>query len=118
MSELLAKVSNLLLSHPWNNFLQLKTIAIYEEIFENKDTSKDREFFLKGSNLGETLIELAKAPNYSHESSKNFRHGHMAVVIRLGLLIQKHADKKDVKSYITKLGDGWIDFTEGELKKS
>ena len=118
MSELLAKISQLILNHPWNNFLQLKAIAIYEEIFENKDTSKDREFFLKGSNLGETLIELAKAPFCTHESSKNYRNGYMAVVVKLGLLIQKHVDKKDVKSYITKLGDPWTDFTEGELKKS
>ncbi len=34
-SSFLSKLSALLEKYPWNNFLQLKTVAVFEEIFES-----------------------------------------------------------------------------------
>jgi hypothetical protein len=34
-SQFFGEVSKLLRAYPWNNFLQLKVISIYEELMEN-----------------------------------------------------------------------------------
>lgn len=38
-TKILTGINELLSMYPWNNFLQLKVIAIYEEIFENSESS-------------------------------------------------------------------------------
>lgn len=50
-SNFFGEVSNLLHTYPWNNFLQLKVIAIYEELMESwsKDFQKGA---LVSSNIG------------------------------------------------------------------
>ena len=45
-SDALPLISKLFAAYPWNNFLQLKVIAIYEEIFENNETSAHRKVLL------------------------------------------------------------------------
>ena len=93
-------------------------ISIYEEIFENSETSQFRDKLLSNSELCNTLIKLAAAPTYKHESNRNFRHGYMAAVIKLGNFIIKYNDKQDVKDHLQSIGEPWTKFSEGELKKS
>mgnify|MGYP006879641545 CR=1 FL=1 len=42
----------------------------------------------------------------------------MAVVIKIGTLIQKYADREEVKLYLESQECDWKDFVEGELRKS
>jgi hypothetical protein len=45
-SDALPLISKLFAAYPWNNFLQLKVISLYEEIFENSETSQHRKQLL------------------------------------------------------------------------
>ena len=116
-TEIFSKVSDLVKQYPWNNFLQLKTISIYEEVLDTID-DKTRGVILKKSNIGQTILKLASRTTYSHESNRTIRHGYMALIIKLANLLQKHTDKPEVKEYIDALGDEWKSFVEGELKQS
>jgi len=89
-SDIFARINDLLTTYPWNNFLQLKVIAIYEEILENLENANFRKVVLEKSNIGPTLISLGKQPQYQHESKRYIRHGYMATVIKLGNYLQKH----------------------------
>lgn len=104
--------------HPWNNFLQLKAISIYEELLEHCGNERFRKFVLERSNLGPTLISMGRQAQYRHESDRYIRHGYMAVVTKLANLLTSHCDKQDVKEYINSLGEEWKEFTQGELKKT
>lgn len=117
-SGALHNINTLLAQYSWNNFLQLKVLMIYEEIFESTQTSLYRKLLLENSKIAETLIHLAKEVNYTHESERHFRHGYMAAVIKLGNFLQKNYDKDDMKEYLDSLGDDWTEFANGELKKS
>lgn len=53
--------------------------------------------------------------DYTHESSKKFRHGYMAAVIKLGQLIKKYKDDEEISKF---LQEEWTAFEEGELARS
>lgn len=116
-TDIFSKISELVEAYPWNNFLQLKAIAIYEEVLDTID-ERSRAAILRRSKIGETILKLGDKTNYQHESSRNIRHGYMALIIKLANLIQKHTDKPEVKDYVDTLGDQWKTFVEGELKQS
>lgn len=59
-SECFAKISSLLSVFPWNNFLQLKIIGIYEEVVEHCDNAGFRKAVLGKSNIAQTLCTLGK----------------------------------------------------------
>jgi hypothetical protein len=80
------QISDLVEAYPWNNFLQLKTIAIYEEVLDTID-EHNRKIILNKSNIGQTILKLADKTSYSHESNRNIRHGYMALIIKLANLI-------------------------------
>ena len=117
-SECFAKISNLLSVFPWNNFLQLKVISIYEEILEHSENVAFRQAVIEKSNIAQTLCTLAKQASFQHESERNIRHGYMAAVIKLGNCLHKHCEKDEVKAYLASVGEEWISFVVGELKKS
>jgi hypothetical protein len=41
-SGVFTKISDLLAQYPWNNFLQLKIVAVFEEVLENCDSAVHR----------------------------------------------------------------------------
>lgn len=88
--------------YPWNNFLQLRVQNIYEEVFENENPDFRKAVLEKG-NIVETILNLAKASNFEHTSQRQIRHGYMALVIKLGNLIEKNKDKKGVEEYFNEL---------------
>jgi hypothetical protein len=117
-SSILQKLSQLLEQYPWNNFMQLKMIALFEEIMDHCEDVEFRKNALVGSNIGATLINLAKISDYEHDSKRPIRHGYMAAVIKIAAAINKYKDKPEVKEYVESLGDDWKSFIEGEFKRS
>lgn len=77
-----------------------------------------RRALLEKSNIAQTIVTIAHDnTNYAHDSNRKIRHGYMAVFIKISNLIQKNADKEDIKQYLDTV-EGWKEFVEGELKKS
>jgi hypothetical protein len=113
-----AQLSHLLEVYPWNNFLQLKSIAIYDEILD----ASNKQFAAKAlrhSNIGQTLINLGNKVLFDHQSTRTIRHGYMAVVIKIANNIINAAKDKDfVSEYLDSLGEDWKSFIDGELKRS
>lgn len=50
-TDIFATISDLVEAYPWNNFLQLKAISIYEEVLDTID-DKMRGSILMKSNIG------------------------------------------------------------------
>ena len=110
-------LSHLIETYPWNNFLQLKSIAIFDEILD----SSNKEFAsraLRSSNIGQTLINLGSKTSFDHQSTRTIRHGYMAVVVKIANALIKSKDKDFVSEYLDSLGEDWRLFNEGELKRS
>lgn len=105
-----------MVQYPWNNFLQLKVQAIYEEIFENSENAAFRKAVLTNSNTVPTLMALQEKPDFQHDSERNIRYGYMASVIKLGNILAK-TDKEEVKEFLTSQ-EVWKPFVEGELRRS
>jgi hypothetical protein len=59
------QLSHLIEIYPWNNFLQLKSSSIFDEILD----SANKQFAaraLKSSNIGQVLINLGSKITYDH----------------------------------------------------
>jgi hypothetical protein len=59
------QLSQLIEVYPWNNFLQLKSSSIFDEILD----SANKQFAaraLKSSNIGQVLINLGSKITYDH----------------------------------------------------
>lgn len=91
-SEIFAKLTALMSFYPWNNFLQLRIIQIFEEVIKNSDHREFRTEVLTSSKIGEILVELGKKTMYTHKSERPIRHGYMATVIKIANMLK---DAKD-----------------------
>ena len=118
-SDLLPKISQLVENYPWNNFLQLKVIALFEEVFENLEPEQRRQALQK-SNVINTLVNLGGNTRFEHSSTRKIRHGYMAIVVKIGNLLVKNKEKAGVAEFLASLEDPlvWKQFVEGELLKS
>lgn len=115
-SDFFKKLSLLVEAYPWNNFLHLKLISIYEDLLESTNVDFVRSA-LASSQIGETLIALAAKSSFGHVSGRPIRHGYMAVIIKIANVLSKSKNEA-AASYLESLGDDWKTFTEGELKAS
>ncbi len=53
------------------------------------------------------------------ESETAIRHGHMALVVRIGNMLEKAREQyTDVAQYLETIADQWTFFVLGELKES
>jgi hypothetical protein len=68
-------------------------IALFEEIMDHCEDVEFRKMALVGSNIGLTLINLAKISDYEHDSKRPIRHGYMAAVIKIATAINKNKEK-------------------------
>ena len=102
--------------YSWNNFLQLKAIAIFDDILDSSN-SEFRMLALTSSKICETLISMANKNKFDHVSSRSIRHGYMAVVVKIANSINTKA-KDWGAAYLDSLGEDWRLFNEGELKRS
>ena len=100
-SNFFRKVSAILEKYPWNNFLQLKLIALYEELLEGQVNERFRKVALDSSNLAQTLINLSAKKTFNHPSGAHIRHGYMAAVIKITGLLEKNKQKAEVGQYLT-----------------
>jgi hypothetical protein len=71
-TEVFAKIAKLMVDYPWNNFLQLKAIAIFEEVFESEE-SEFKKTALQSSRIAEVLIGLSNSTNFMHPSNRLIR---------------------------------------------
>ena len=100
-SEVFAVILELVQRYPWNNFIQLKVINIFEEIFENSENAAFRKEVLKNSFLLRKLVNLSDSPTMETANShSNIRYGHMALVNRIANMVQKFKDKQEVQDAI------------------
>jgi SIT4 phosphatase-associated protein len=116
-TKFFSHLSDLLELYPWNNFLQLKAIAIFDEVLDSEYKELAARA-LRGSRIGETLIRLAGKSHHEHKSGRTIRNGYMAVIVKIANSIVKAKDKDFVKEYLESLGEEWHQFEEGELKTS
>ena len=66
------QLSRLIEVYSWNNFLQLKSSSIFDEILD----STNKQFAaraLKSSNIGQVLINLGSKTSYDHQSTRTIR---------------------------------------------
>ena len=66
------QLSHLIEVYSWNNFLQLKSSSIFDEILD----SANKHFAamaLKSSNIGQVLINLGSKTSYDHQSTRTIR---------------------------------------------
>ena len=66
------QLSHLIEVYSWNNFLQLKSSSIFDEILD----SANKQFAaraLKSSNIGQVLINLGSKTSYDHQSTRTIR---------------------------------------------
>jgi hypothetical protein len=116
-TEVFAKIARLMVDYPWNNFLQLKAIAIFEEVFENED-SDFKKAALDGSKIAETLIGLSNSTTFLHPSNRAIRQGYMATMVKICNQLQKHKDKPEIAAYLEQFQADWQTLVNGELLKS
>jgi hypothetical protein len=108
------KISGIVERYPWHNFVQLKVIGLYEEILENGEnlsqSLKSRIF--EGSGIAEALINLQKVPNFNFDSENKTRNGFMAVVTKIGNMLNKNSEKPELVTYLESeaLAEGWKAF--------
>jgi len=117
-SEAFAILSDLIYEFPWNNFMQLKLINVYEDILENDDFPEFRRACLEKGRFCQTLIKLSERSQYNISEQRQIRHGHMAFVIRMANVLLKCQHKPEVKEHIERAGEEWQDFMEGEFKEA
>lgn len=119
-SSTLSKISQLIIDYPWNNFLQLKVINIYEIIVDDHSLKSDhRRELLQRSNIAKTILQLTSDDNvnFKHASSKKIRHGYMALITKISNLLEKNKDKSEIQEYLSSIPE-WSDYVQGELKRS
>lgn len=104
----LGTICQLIERYPWNNFLQLKVISIFEDLLDSSNV-EFRKIALTTSNIGQIMISLSKTQvTFDHISGRPIRHGHMAVIVRVANMIIKSKDKADVAEYLESMGEEWV----------
>lgn len=94
-SKVIEKISKLMILYPWNNFLQLKAIQIFEEILENENADF-RKAALISSLICPTLIQMSKDTNFNHVSNRTIRQGNMATMVKIANSLVKNSSKAEV----------------------
>lgn len=86
------RIINLVKAFPWNNFLQLKVINLFEEVLNSCQNAEFKAAVLEGSGIGKAIVEMAENPTYETEGGKPVRHGYMAVVIDIANKMVKRTE--------------------------
>jgi hypothetical protein len=124
-SKIPLEVVNLVKQYPWNNFLQLKVINIFNEVIDCSESASFRQAFLRNSGIGKALVEMSETADYTMPSERKIRNGYMGVVISVSNKLQKKYEPSSDKSednvvveYLDQVGEEWRAFVDDELKKS
>ena len=69
--NMLAILISLVEMHPWNNFLQLKTQQIFEDLMESEVLTREEKFkLIKTSDVVEKLIKMSETPKCTFNSER------------------------------------------------
>lgn len=126
-SKIFANIVALVKQYPWNNFLQLKVMNIFEEVLDNCENIQFRKDFLQSSGIGPALVQMAETASFKMESDRNIRNGYMALVVSISNKLQKkyegstaaeRAEDITIVDYLDSVGEEWRAFVDDELKKS
>jgi len=55
---------SLIKHHPWNNFLQIKTQAIFEEMLGSRTHNQFKFDVIRENKVLEALVDLSESPNF------------------------------------------------------
>jgi len=92
-NNMLAVLINMIEVHPWNNFLQLKTQQIFEDVLESELFTRQAKFnMIKECGVVPILIKMSENTKVSFVSSNQMRHGYMGFAIKLSNLIKKKGE--------------------------
>lgn len=123
-SKIPLEIVNLVKAYPWNNFLQLKVINIFNEVIECSESAAFRSTFLNNSGIGKALVEMGESANYTLPSERVIRNGYMGVVVAVSNKLQKKYETPEktednvIVTYLDQVGEEWRAFVDDELKKS
>jgi len=82
-SLIFKNIIDLVKQYPWNNFLQLKVMNIFNDVLDNCENVKFKTDFLKSSGIGQALVEMAETASFTMESERQIRNGYMALVVHI-----------------------------------
>jgi hypothetical protein len=141
-SQTFSNIMTLVKNYPWNNFLQLKVINLFEQVLTHVDHEAFKAHVLEQTELAKSLAELGAAHQYEMESERKIRSGHMALVVSVSNLLVKRSEaeghddkgaagdneaqtasgesKKLISDFLAKERHAgqWKAWVDGELKKS
>jgi len=126
-SQIFKNIIDLVKKYPWNNFLQLKVMNIFNDVLENCENVQFKKDFLVSSGIGKAIVEMSEKASFTMESERLIRNGYMALVINIANKLQKkfdgsgNAEKTEditVSDYLESVGEEWRAFVDSELKKS
>jgi len=115
-NDIFKSLSGLIKKHPWNNFFQLRIMAIYEEILENSKNVQFREKVLKSAGIIETILEIQGTTNFSFASERQIRHGYMGMTIKISNTLQISAQNQEVADHLDQVGESWSSYVNGDLQ--
>lgn len=125
-SKIFANIMALVKQYPWNNFMQLKVIAISDEILDNCEVETFKKEFLTGSGIAKSLIDMAAVAQYDMNTGRTIRNGYMALVVSISnKLVKKFkgtgtqgTEDSIVVEYLDNVGEEWRAFVDDELAAS
>lgn len=123
INNVLYHVTQLLDKYPWNNFLQLYMVSIFEWMLKTpRLTAHERVSLLNDSKLIEVLVKLGSQARYKHEKTQNTtRAGYMGCVIKLANTVKKttESDSLDSQEHAPSVFTAaWHTFLSTEVEKS
>lgn len=92
-SKVFARIIDLVKAFPWNNFLQLKVMGLFEEVLVNSENSDFKANVLKSSGIGPAILEMSEQAEMKLESDRSIRNGFMAVVIDVANKLVKRTEQ-------------------------
>lgn len=125
-SKIFANIMALVKQYPWNNFMQLKVIAISDEILDNCEVETFKKEFLTGSGIAKSLVDMAAVAQYDMNTGRTIRNGYMALVVSISnKLVKKFkgtgtqgTEDSIVVEYLDNVGEEWRAFVDDELAAS
>lgn len=125
-SKVFANIMALVKQYPWNNFMQLKVIAISDEILDNCEVETFKKEFLTGSGIAKSLVDMAAVAQYDMNTGRTIRNGYMALVVSISnKLVKKFkgtgtqgTEDSIVVEYLDNVGEEWRAFVDDELAAS
>eukprot|EP00347_Sterkiella_histriomuscorum_P000595 403375243 len=114
-STILSDITELVLQYPWNNFLQLTVIQIFQDLLDNCEDPEVKVAALRSSQITQKLVSTIDKTEFEFGSQRLMRHGYMGLVIKIANLIEQHKDDEDIGEYLEEFCDSWPKFFENEV---